>query len=206
MINLDVNANWCLSGGARGSDVQWGMTAGCRGHGVIHFSFDGHRTSAPAIEVVRVTDAMLQAADPYCQLANQTLQRRFPAKSLEVTNLLRRDWYQVEAAQSCYAVSTLELPLGPTIPLGTVLQGMVKGGTAWAVQMFIDRHNGAACSCYLFDQVLCHWFVWNGNGWRCIYEPPAPIGVYAGIGSRDLLPIGKIAIRVTMDYKHVRGD
>jgi hypothetical protein len=122
---------------------------------------------------------------------------------LTVTNLLRRDWYQVAGAESCYAVSTLKLP-GPTIPLGQIITGTVQGGTAWAVQMFIDRHDGDACACYVFDQVLCHWFRWHGDGWECLYEPPMPSGVYAGVGSRDLLPIGKIAIRVAMNYRSIR--
>ena len=200
LLDLDSNANWCLSGGADGSDLQFGMCAGALGHGVIHFSFKGHETLAPETEVVILTEHQLAAADARCRVANRTLRRRFPAKSLKVTNLLRRDWYQVESAQSCYAVSTFDIPSGETIPLGTVFRAKVDGGTAWAVQMFIDRHK-AMGPCYVFDQVVCHWFQWVGDGWQCIYEPPKPAGIYAGIGARRLLPIGKLAIRVLMDYK-----
>jgi hypothetical protein len=201
LLDLDSNANWCLSGGADGSDLQFGMCAGARGDGVIHFSFRGHETSAPDAELVVLTQSQLQAADRSCRVANKSLRRKFPAKSLRVTNLLRRDWYQVETAQACYGVSVFDRPSGETIPLGTVFHMRVKGGTAWAVQMFIDRHHGAACPCYVFDQVLCHWFQWVGEGWQCIYEPPKPSGIYAGIGIRDILPMGKLAIRVLMDYK-----
>ena len=202
LLDLDSNANWCLSGGADGADLQFGMCAGARGDGVIHFSFKGHETAAPEAEVVILTDLQLRAADSYCKAANKTLKRRFPAKSSKVNNLLRRDWYQVETAQSCYAVSTFEQPPALTIPLGTVLPNLrVKGGTAWGVQMFIDRHYGEACECFVFDQILCHWFRWIGSGWQCIYEPPKPEGIYAGIGARDMLPVGKLAIRVLMDYQ-----
>jgi hypothetical protein len=200
LLDLDSNTNWCLSGGADGSDLQFGMCAGALGHGVIHFSFRGHATAAPETEVVVLTELQLQAADARCRAANRTLRRRFPAKSPKITNLLRRNWYQVETAQSCYAVSTLDIENGPTIPLGSVFRAKVAGGTAWAVQMFIDRHK-AMCPCYVFDQVVCHWFQWIGDGWQCIYEPPKPAGIYAGIGARHLLPIGKLAIRVLMDYK-----
>ena len=200
MINLDDKANWCLSGGAIGSDLAWGVAAAAVGHGVIHFSFQGHQTLAPPEQVVRLTAEQLASADEPCRRANQTLRRRFPARSQRTTNLLRRDWFQVAPAEACYAISTLGIPLGPTIPLGTVLRhGEVKGGTAWGVQMFIDQHAGATCPCYLFDQQLCHWFQWNGDGWKCIYEPPAPKGIYAGIGARDLLATGKLAISFAMD-------
>jgi hypothetical protein len=64
--------------------------------------------------------------------------------------------------------------------------------------MFIDRHQGATCACYLFDQVACQWFQWMDDGWTSIYESPQPTGVYAGIGSRKLLPLGKTAIRILM--------
>lgn len=203
LIDLDSNANWCLSGGADGADIQWGMVAGSVGHGVIHFSFKGHATMAPPSEVVTLTERQMMEADSHCRRANKTLRRRFPAKSVKVTNLLRRDWFQVETAQSCYGISTFERPLEPTIPVGTVLRDLrVKGGTAWAVQMFIDRHHGA-CPCFVFDQVSCDWFQWVGDGWQRIYEPPRPTGIYAGVGARDLLPMGKLAIRVLLDYKRL---
>ena len=95
MINLDGKANWCLSGGAEGSDLRWGTVAKAIGHGVIHFSFAGHRTLAAADELVILTAAQLAEADQYCHRANQTLKRHFPAKSAHINNLLRRDWYQV---------------------------------------------------------------------------------------------------------------
>jgi hypothetical protein len=198
---LDLNEHWCLSGGADGADLQWGMVAGSIGHRVVHFSFEGERTSAPETEVVRLTTAQLLTADAHCRKANRTLQRRFPTKSARTNNLLRRNWYQVQPSHACYAISTFDLVPGPTIPLGTVLRDLrVKGGTAWAVQMFIDKHGGAACPCYLFDQVLCHWFQWIGDGWQRIYQPPKPSGIYAGIGRRDLLAMGRLAIRVLMEY------
>jgi len=206
MLNLDDNPNCCLSGGADGADLEWGMAADQLGHGVVHFSFAGHKTHAPAHQLVLLSNEQLTAADPYCHAANKTLCRRFPIKSINGTNLLRRNWYQVTVAPVCYSVSTLAMPPGPTIPLDIVVTGQVQGGTAWAVQMFIDRHKGRACPCYLFDQIAAQWFQWNGDGWRCIYEPPTPVGVYAAIGSRDLRPIGRTAIRVTMNYKNLHDD
>lgn len=187
---LDERPDWCLSGGADNADLAWGEAAKHAGHGVIHFSFAGHRSAAPSSEIVRLNTQALEAADLRCMRANLTLRRKFPPKSLRVRNLLRRNWYQVETAGSCYAVSTL-------------VDGQVAGGTAWAVAMFLDKHDSAPCAAYVFDQVACRWFRWSGF-WEPIYEPPVPAGIWAGIGSRQLTPIGRLAINVALNYWPVR--
>lgn len=211
MISLDDHVNWCLSGGAIGSDLQWGMTAGKAGHGVVHWSFENHGSDAPKNEIVILTQDQLNEADPYCAKANESLHRKWPPKWLGTANLLRRNWFQVSFAESVYAISTFGVPgsqdirtkapyIHETVPIGEVFKGTVKGGTSWAVQMFIDRHNGEKCACYVFDQQTCYWFQWNGDGWLRLYEPPKPAGIWAGIGTRDLNQVGKLAIRTLMDY------
>ena len=182
-----MDSNVCVSGGADGADLQWGMTAGMAGHSVIHWSFDTHRSNAPPQEIVILTPEQLESADTYCATASITLKRYFPPKSLFVRNLLRRNWFQVAAAERVYAVST-------------IVDGQVSGGTAWATQMFIDRFGGEPCECFVFDQNTEQWFVWNGI-WEPIGSPPKPFGVYAGIGSRKLNNAGKEAIRGLMGYK-----
>jgi hypothetical protein len=178
--------NMCLSGGAEGADLQWGMTAGCAGHEVVHWSFRGHTTRAPKVEVVELTQDQLDVADPYLEKANHTLHRKLAKKSRFVKNLLRRNWYQVEHAERLYAVSEIH--------------GVkVAGGTGWAVQMFIDRHQGYPCEAYVFDQMLEKWFVWKGE-WVEITSPPKPYGIWAGIGTRDLNAAGKAAIRTLMEW------
>lgn len=137
-----------------------------------------------------LNDAQLREADPFCTRANATLCRSFPPRSNFAANLLRRNWYQVRDSNACYAVSTIK-------------NGMVQGGTAWATALFIDKHNGAACACYVFCQEASHWFVWDGT-WEQIYEPPPPSGIWAGVGSRELAPNGKLAIRVLLDWNGLR--
>jgi len=179
--------NVCLSGGAEGADLQWGMCAGMAGHMVVHFSFAGHRTKAPAAEVVVLTPEQLDEADASCKAASVGIKRWFPPKSPFVKNLLRRNWFQVKDAERVYAVAKFE-------------EGIVTGGTAWAVQMFIDRHGGQACEAFVFDQETDMWFMWDGSNWVAIGPPPVPHGVWAGIGSRDLLSNGKKAIRTLLGY------
>lgn len=182
--SLGLGPDLCLSGGADGADLLWGESCGAAGIPVVHFSFDGHRTRAPARQVVRLGPAELAEADPCCRRANRTLGRHYPPGSPFTRNLLRRSHYQVAWSQAVYAVGTLKA-------------GLVQGGTAWAVQMFIDRQSGAArdgeaCEAYVFCQDAEAWFAWRG-AWQPV-EPPRPSGVFAGIGTRRLNVAGRAAI------------
>jgi hypothetical protein len=133
-----------------------------------------------------LTREQLTDADPFVEHANKTLKRRFPTSSDFVNNLLRRNYYQVAWSQSCYAVSEIGK------------DQLVKGGTSWAVQMFLDLHPEGKV--YVFDQKRVQWFQWK-NGWVPIIAPPAPEGVWAGIGTRELNDAGKAAIRDLMGWK-----
>lgn len=186
MTTINDKIDICLSGGADDADLLWGMTAGKAGHQVFHFSFRGHETQAPTDEIVVLTENQLKEADPYLEKANASLKRRWPASSYTVRSLLRRNFYQVKDAYSVYAVSKIK-------------DGKVDGGTAWAVQMFLDRHEGQPCACYVYDQTSASWYKWEGF-WVQIDAPPFPSGIWAGIGSRKLKPHGRTAIKTLMGY------
>ena len=182
----------CLSGGAEGADLQWGMVAGKAGHQVYHFIFAGHRSKAPKSELVTLTHDMLVAADPHLEIANKTLKRRWPVSNNWVAGLLRRNFYQIENAGSLYAVSTI----------GD--DGLVEGGTSWAVQMMID-HHGKKGRVFVYDQKRQQWFRWEGL-WVPIDSPPVPKGIWAGIGTRELNPYGKQAIRALLGYVSANNE
>lgn len=185
---LTDGSNLCLSGGAVGADLQWGMVAGSVGHHVIHWSFQGAKTQAPPSEIVVLDDEQLSEANEKCESAGKYLHRPFPLKSKYTTNLLRRNWYQVAWSNACYAISSFDK------------DGFVKGGTAWATTMFIQRFNNEPCPCFVFDQNEGYWAEWTGK-WDRIKTPPVPSGIWAGIGTRDLNVIGKLAIRVLLNYR-----
>ncbi len=154
----------CVSGGARGSDVLWGLAAAARGHHVVHYSFAGHK-AATGKGLVYLGARELADVDWYLECANKILERKYPPTSLYVHNLLRRNWFQINPAKSLYAVSTFK-------------HGQVTGGTAWAVVMFLLKFAMAPCPAYVFDQELCFWYQWVGE-WQKMYEPPPPEDVYA---------------------------
>jgi hypothetical protein len=172
--------NICLSGGAAGADTAWGNAAAKRGDRVIHFSFAGHRCIRENGEIHTLTQEQLNLADAALVKANLTIQRRFPGSNKHVNNLLRRNYYQIIGSSSLYAVTHFE-------------KGKVSGGTAWAVELFLNEHNRETCLAYVFDQYLEKWFMW-GEEWVECPTPDTPIGVYTAIGSRELINSGKRAI------------
>jgi len=179
--------NMCLSGGADGADIAWGVAAEKAGHSVVHWSFTGHKSHADYISVLDTTQ--LKVADNYLELANKSLMRKWPTSSNFINNLLRRNFYQIYYSDCVYAVSKFTND-------SSLLK--ISGGTAWACQMYIDRWlhtdtNIENCQLYFFDQVLEKWFTWKGK-WTEINMPPVPAGVYAGIGSRELNESGLNAI------------
>lgn len=182
-----LKGNICLSGGALGADLQWGMNAGRDGQSVIHWSFENHESQAPEQEIVRLTEEQLIRADEALRYASKSIKRPFKDYfSRTLKSLLRRNWYQIAWSNSLYAVSTFDH------------KGCVAGGTGWAVQMFLDRFEKQAqfdpIPAYVYDQDNEKWFQWIG-GWKEITSPPKPEGIWAGIGTRKLNHAGKWAIR-----------
>lgn len=181
------STNLCLSGGAQGADLQWGMNAGKAGHKVIHWSFKGHSTKAPGDEVVKLGPGHLKEADGLLVRANEVLKRQVPFRRYYVMNLLRRNFWQIRWSESVYAVGKFDE------------NKQVSGGTAWATQMYMDRflHDGEdmeKCKLFFYDQNSDQWFQWTG-AWQEVDSPEVPTGIWTGIGSRDLSDSGKEAIR-----------
>jgi hypothetical protein len=184
---IELKDSICLSGGALGADCQFGMNAGFAGHQVIHWSFNGHKSPAPEAEIIRLSQEQLNVADSYLFRANASLKRWVPTQKPWIANLLRRNLYQIQWSNSIYAVSSWER------------NGIVKGGTSWAVQMYIDRflidHTPMEeANLYFFDQTDAQWWKWQET-WSKIESPQKPTKIYAGIGTRELTEAGKNAIR-----------
>lgn len=167
----------CLfSGGAAGADTVFTQAALSAGHDVINFHFN---KSLNIYNCYYLEQDQLNIADSWLHRANETLKRVFPTKSTYVNNLLRRNFYQIYTTTKVYAVSRIE-------------NGLVTGGTAWAVQMAIDKGN---VEVYVYDMTLDRWVFWENGNWSPLDgKPPKPTGSYTGIGSRDLTEAGIKAI------------
>lgn len=114
--------------------------------------------------------------DVFLNKANETLKRNFNGQPL-----LRRNYLQVKDSDMVLAVSEL-------LPGNKI----VKGGTAWAVQMGIDK----GIPVEVFNQKDNTWYKWNGKEFekqKSNYVP-TPTPNYTGIGTRGLTKQGKAAI------------
>jgi len=180
-MDIILDGDLCLSGGAVGADITFGSYAIEAKHGLLHWSFDKHKVTQQKDYVVVLPDSELIQADPYLIKANEFVQRSFPTSSEYVNNLLRRNWFQVRDSSSCYAVSKIE-------------KGCVDGGTAWATSLFLLKHEYNPCPCYVYCQITECWHEWSGASWKGIGAPPNPSDIYAGIGSRKLSTNGSEAI------------
>lgn len=183
--------NACLSGGADGADIEWGLHAHTINHEVIHWSFPGHRSQASEEDIVRLNDEQLGLADETIEAAAKILKKSPPSRST-VARLIKRNYYQVAWSQSCYAVTyMIDGDLSP-------------GGTSWAIAMFRELHPGNH-EIYVFDQVRESWFQFGAQVWDSIDSPPRPSGIWAGIGARELQPCGRDAIRKLMEGKAINS-
>ena len=177
-----------LSGGAKGADHEWTKYAINHNHDIVNWSFSGH---SAATESTKLSNDHLSNANKFVERANKHILRRFPSNNEHVNNLLRRNYYQICDTERVYAISTF-------IDDKSLLK--VGGGTAWALQMYLDRflfdnEDINLCELYLFEQSKELWFSWKIDQWIQIDQPPNPYGVYTGIGTRDINQAGINAIQ-----------
>jgi hypothetical protein len=174
--------NICFSGGAQGADLAFGAIAQSVNHKVIHYHFEEKYSNRLFFNIL--SDELLTLADPFVKRANKKIKRKFPSSSIHTNNLLRRNFYQIKDSNSVYAVAPLDSETG-----------FVKGGTAWACQMFLDRNPYG--DLYLFDIISKNWLTWIPiqNRFHLMDEKPLmPSGKWTGIGSRFIDKIDEIAI------------
>lgn len=168
------------SGGAYGADTVWENAATKYGVKTNAWSFEGH-TGVISPNAIVLTKEQLAEADGHLAKANETLERKWPTSQEYKSNLLRRNWYQVKDSDAVFAVSTLD-------------NGIVTGGTAWAVQMALDTGKPV----FLYEQNQKQWLVNNGDGWKQT-DTPTLTKNFAGIGSRQVNEAGEAAIEAVFE-------
>ena len=143
------------------------------------YSFSGHKHGSKS--PVTLTKEQLKEADTHLITAARGLNKRYYGTEGYITNLLRRNWFQVKNADTIFAVG--QLITGRTV---------VEGGTGWAVQMAIDNNK----SVYVYDQITNGWYSYSTENKQFI-ESAVPVLTKnsAGIGTREISSEGIQAIR-----------
>ena len=170
--NLGENHSM-FSGEAEGADLYWRGIAN-------QYGIKGEDFTVNSLN----KDNRAEATEKVEQ-ANKTLNRVFPMKPNKkrtqkqadyANNLVLRDWLQVKNADSIIAIGRLK-------------NGIVEGGTGWAVQMAINEGKPV----YVFSQNNGKWYR-NINGKWESTDVPTLTPNFAGIGTKELNEEGKQAI------------
>lgn len=168
------NMNVCLSGGAVGTDHFFSNYSLENNHVVVNFIFNGHNSKCDPDTLLSIPDNILQSYEVYDKLkrANKTLQRKIPHKNTYVYKLLARNYFQIKDTDRVYAISKLISP------------SQIDGGTAWAVQMYLDSTENPEL--YLYDYITEERYKYSLElkEYVKVDSVPLPHGIWTGIGSR----------------------
>jgi hypothetical protein len=186
-----MNAIDCIlfSGGAPGTEAEFGRCAERAGVEEVNFTFDGHNHERT--RGVRVLNhEELLAGDVSLEYVSKLMNRRYSQGTI-IRKVLQTLWYQVNAGQDIYVVGTI-------LPDATV-----RGGTGWGAE-FAKLCNKPL---YVFDQDKDRWHKWSGTEWQALAAASAPVVAhphFTGTGTRTLQPNGRRAIEELFDRSFSR--
>jgi len=180
-LRLPPSAYTLLSGGAQGSEAEFGACAEKWGLGEVNFSFAGRPLSRERGAVL-LTDAELKQGDVSATYLNAQMHRPYPATPV-FRRVLQSIWHQVNTAGEVFTI-------GVVLPDNTV-----KGGTGWAAEL--AKHWGKPVRC--FDQERGGWYRWQDGAWAPEMEPVIQRTRFTGTGTRFLSESGRAAIRALFE-------
>jgi len=177
------------SGGAKGADLEWdkiGREFGVENH--IHYRPSDIGTMGVGQKAIMLADV---------KSAAEALGRPHIFKGVE---LVQRNWFQVHYSQAIFAIGYIVEP-DKTDFRGFVNKTgkhIVAGGTGWAVEMAIQKNKPV----YIFDMEENCWVTWVlldeedfSSNQFFVFNTPILTPHFAGIGSRQITPLGEQAIR-----------
>ena len=157
------------SGGAVGSDTEWGNVAQKYGFNITHYTVNDYDKLS--------RDDKESVEKQYKEVVERLQRKQLSADSYS-GKLVRRDMLQANSADSILAIGRLGK------------NGHVDGGTAYATERGIIR----GIPVYLFDQDDNHWKTYDGEKFiNC--EQPNLTRHAALIGTRQITDTGKRAIQ-----------
>lgn len=187
---LDKTNIVCHSGGAVGSDTYW-ETIG-EEFGVKTKAYSYKTNYHQSKNKVEISDEDYKEGIEEINKANKWLNRYGIHKYM---NLLARNWAQVKYSDQVLAIGTI-VRVGEKNPKGYYNKGkfdMVDGGTGYACQMAVNNSKVI----YVYDQIREKWFRWSYSSLSYVECkcPKIEYQNFAGIGTREINPMGIQAIR-----------
>jgi hypothetical protein len=170
------------SGGAQGSESEFGKLAEKFGVQEVNFTFDKHKIFRSRGVRVLTSDELLKG-DVSLTYISRLMNRKYNTGPM-FKKVLQSIWHQINSAEEVFVV-------------GTILDdNTVKGGTGWGAE-FSKLCNK---SLHVYDQEQHAWFKWNKENWRHEEQPKIKYKSFAGTGTRFLNPKGKKAIKELFEY------
>ena len=165
-----------FSGGAQGTEAEFGRLAEQYGIQEVTYTFEGHK-----IERTRglrvLTPEELMRKDVSLSYVSKLLNRTFTNAPM-MRSILQTVMYQVESGYEIFVI-------------GTIMEdGTVKGGTGWGTE-FAKICNKPL---YAFGQVRNCWHKWSGEIWERCDTPTITSKHFCGTGTRFLEDNGRQAI------------
>ncbi|WP_027178637.1 hypothetical protein [Maridesulfovibrio bastinii] len=165
------------SGGAAGTESEFGAIAEEFGVQEVNYSFEGHQ-----IERTRgmrvLTDNELQNKDVSLTYVSKLMNRNYTRAPI-FRKVLQSICWQVDSGHEVFIV-------------GAILDdGTVKGGTGWGAE-FAKICNKPL---YVFSQDRDAWFKWEKDQWLECGKPVIATKEFTATGTRFLEENGKKAIR-----------
>jgi hypothetical protein len=173
---MDTTTWTLFSGGAPGTEAEFGRQAEAYGVQEVTYTFEGHK-----IERTRglrvLTPEELMRKDVSLAYVSKLLGRTFTNAPL-MRKILQTIMYQIEAGHEIFVVGTI------------MADGTVRGGTGWGTE-FAKICNKPL---FTFDQVKGAWFQWTGEEWQPCPLPQITAHHFCGTGTRFLEESGRQAI------------
>lgn len=165
-----------FSGGAPGTEAEFGHMAEKYGLQEVTFTFEGHK-----VEHSRglrfLTAEELKRKDVSLSYVSRLLNRTFTNAPL-MRSILQTIMYQVDSANEIYVIGTI------------MDDNTVKGGTGWGTE-FAKICNKPL---YTYDQNRNSWHTWTDGNWARCETPAITHKHFCGTGTRFLEANGKQAI------------
>ena len=170
------------SGGAQGSESEFGKLAEKFGVQEVNFTFDKHKLFRSRGVRVLTSDELLKG-DVSLAYLSRLMNRKYNTGPM-FKKVLQSIWHQINSAEEVFVV-------------GTILDdNTVKGGTGWGAE-FSKLCNK---SLHVYDQEQHAWFKWSKENWNNEKQPKIRHKSFAGTGTRFLKSKGKKAIKELFEY------
>lgn len=166
-----------FSGGAKGTESEFGRLAEQYGVQEVNFSFEGHRIDRSR-GLRMLTTEELTKKDVSLSYVSKLLNRKF-TDGLYMRKVLQTIQYQIESASEVFVV-------------GTIMEdGTIKGGSGWGAE-FAKICNKTL---YVFGQTKNGWYKWEEGEWVKAENPVITTSHFTGTGTRILEKNGEKAIQ-----------